>query len=100
MRYLDATGREQVASAAARGDPRRAGAIGSPQLLLLSGIGPADHLREVGVPVAARLPGVGENLQDHPFHVGIWDVPGGGSLADAEKPKYLAAVAASRRPAR
>lgn len=42
-----------------------AGAIQSPQLLQLSGIGPADHLREFGVPVLADLPGVGENLQDH-----------------------------------
>jgi choline dehydrogenase len=42
-----------------------AGAIGSPQLLLLSGIGPADHLKKVGVKVAHDLPGVGKNLQDH-----------------------------------
>jgi len=42
-----------------------AGAIGSPRLLLLSGIGPADHLRSVGVPVVHDLPGVGGNLQDH-----------------------------------
>ena len=42
-----------------------AGAIGSPHLLLLSGIGPADHLRASGVEVAHDLPGVGENLQDH-----------------------------------
>jgi choline dehydrogenase-like flavoprotein len=41
------------------------GAIGSPRLLLLSGIGPADHLRAVGVDVVHDLPGVGENLQDH-----------------------------------
>jgi len=41
------------------------GAVASPQLLQLSGIGPADHLREVGVAVVADLPGVGENLQDH-----------------------------------
>lgn len=41
------------------------GAIGSPRLLLLSGIGPADHLRSVGVDVVADLPGVGSNLQDH-----------------------------------
>ncbi|MEO2169697.1 MAG: choline dehydrogenase [bacterium] len=41
------------------------GAIGSPQLLQLSGIGPADHLRSVGVPVHTDLPGVGANLQDH-----------------------------------
>ncbi len=41
------------------------GAVNSPQLLLLSGIGPADHLREHGVPVALDRPAVGENLQDH-----------------------------------
>ena len=41
------------------------GAINSPQLLLLSGIGPADHLREHGIALAADLPGVGHNLQDH-----------------------------------
>jgi choline dehydrogenase-like flavoprotein len=42
-----------------------AGAIGSPRLLMLSGIGPADHLRRVGVPVILDQPGVGANLQDH-----------------------------------
>lgn len=42
-----------------------AGAIGSPRLLMLSGIGPADHLRETGVPVVLDQPGVGSNLQDH-----------------------------------
>ena len=42
-----------------------AGALQSPQLLQLSGIGPADHLRTLGIPVAVDLPGVGENLQDH-----------------------------------
>ncbi len=43
-----------------------AGTIGSAQLLLLSGIGPAEPLRALGIPVIADLPGVGENLQDHP----------------------------------
>jgi len=42
-----------------------AGAIGSPKLLLLSGIGPAAHLRGVGVDVVHDLPGVGQNLHDH-----------------------------------
>ncbi|BBK35234.1 alcohol dehydrogenase [Allostella sp. ATCC 35155] len=42
-----------------------AGAIQSPQLLQLSGIGPADLLRRHGIPVVADLPGVGANLQDH-----------------------------------
>jgi choline dehydrogenase-like flavoprotein len=41
------------------------GAIGSPRLLMLSGIGPADHLHGLGIPVAHDLPGVGANLQDH-----------------------------------
>jgi choline dehydrogenase len=41
------------------------GAINSPQILMLSGIGPADHLKSVGVEVVLDLPGVGENLQDH-----------------------------------
>ena len=42
-----------------------AGAINSPQLLQLSGVGAGDHLKSIGVPVVADLPGVGENLQDH-----------------------------------
>ncbi|ERI12925.1 choline dehydrogenase-like flavoprotein [Ochrobactrum intermedium] len=41
------------------------GAIGSPKLLLQSGIGPADHLKKVGVAAKHDLPGVGENMQDH-----------------------------------
>jgi len=44
-----------------------AGAIGSPHLLMLSGIGPADALRGHGIPVSADLPGVGQNLTDHPM---------------------------------
>jgi choline dehydrogenase len=44
-----------------------AGGIGSPQLLMLSGIGPAAHLNEHGIEVLADLPGVGANLQDHPL---------------------------------
>lgn len=41
------------------------GAINSPQLLMLSGVGPADHLETFGIAPHANLPGVGENLQDH-----------------------------------
>jgi choline dehydrogenase len=41
------------------------GAYGSPQLLLLSGLGPAQHLQDMGVPVVQDMPGVGSNLQDH-----------------------------------
>ena len=43
------------------------GAINSPQLLLCSGIGPAEQLCEFNIPVVFDLPGVGENLQDHPL---------------------------------
>ena len=42
-----------------------AGSISSPQILMLSGIGPAQHLQQHGIPVVADVPGVGENLHDH-----------------------------------
>jgi choline dehydrogenase len=67
-----------------------AGAIGSPQLLLLSGIGPADELHAVGVEARHNLPGVGRNLQDHPFVTMIWEVSDRDTLYGAEKPKPLA----------
>ena len=44
-----------------------AGAYGSPAILLRSGIGPAKHLRDLGIPVVKNLPGVGEHLLDHPL---------------------------------
>ena len=55
-RYVAGAGQEVVLAG---------GAINSPQLLLLSGIGPAAELRTLGVRVALDLPGVGKNLQDH-----------------------------------
>ena len=48
------------------------GAINSPQTLMLSGIGPADHLREHGIEVRCDLPGVGRNLQDHARVAMMW----------------------------
>ena len=84
----DRRGRERVV-AAGREVVLAAGAIGSPHLLLHSGIGPRPMLEELGIEVAAESPGVGENLQDHPNVVCVWDMPGGGSLADAEKPRAL-----------
>ncbi len=44
-----------------------AGAYGSPAILLRSGIGPVDHLHDLGIPLVHSLPGVGENLMDHPY---------------------------------
>lgn len=87
VRYRDRLGREHVARAD-REVLLTAGAIGSPQLLMLSGIGPADHLRELGLPVAVDAPAVGANLQDHPYLTCVWEVTGG-SLLDAERPRYL-----------
>ena len=49
-----------------------AGAVGSPQQLLVSGVGPANHLRDMGIPVLAELPGVGKNLRDHPEMYVSW----------------------------
>jgi choline dehydrogenase len=73
------------------------GAINSPQLLLLSGIGPADHLREVGVDVVHDLPGVGLGLQDHPLVPVVWHVRSGRSLFRAESPAGYAQWFGARR---
>jgi choline dehydrogenase len=88
VRWRDRRGRESVAIAA-KEVVLCAGAIGSPQLLLVSGIGPAEHLRAVGVEPRVELPGVGENLQDHPFFLLNYETPVNEDLADAEKPPAL-----------
>jgi choline dehydrogenase len=67
-----------------------AGAIGSPQLLLLSGVGPASELEPAGVTVRHDLRGVGRNLQDHPFVTMIWEVSDRHTLYGADKPRPLA----------
>ena len=51
------------------------GAVNSPQLLMLSGVVPADHLIEMGISVHADSPGVGANLSDHPVLPVIWSTP-------------------------
>ncbi|WP_159945272.1 MULTISPECIES: GMC family oxidoreductase [unclassified Nocardiopsis] len=65
------------------------GAIGSPQVLLHSGIGPAGHLTEVGVEVRVDLPGVGENLHDHLLVSNVYEAdrplpPGTGNLLESQ----------------
>jgi choline dehydrogenase len=78
-----AGGQDQSAQAAAE-VVVSAGAVNSPQLLMLSGIGPAPHLRELGIEVVADLPGVGENLQDHLAAPAVWLTKGTTSLHDHE----------------
>jgi len=56
------------------------GAIASPQLLMLSGVGPADHLHAMGIPVVRDLPGVGQNLRDHPLVPITWRTVSGFNL--------------------
>jgi choline dehydrogenase-like flavoprotein len=63
VRYLQ-DGVEKTATARA-GVVLSAGAMNSPRMLMLSGIGPAAHLAELGIPLVHDLPGVGANLQDH-----------------------------------
>jgi choline dehydrogenase-like flavoprotein len=64
---------------------------------MLSGIGPADHLREVGVDVVHDLPGVGGGLQDHPLVPVVWHVRSGKSLFRAESPSGYAQWFGARR---
>ncbi|MFT5508507.1 MAG: choline dehydrogenase [Hyphomicrobiaceae bacterium] len=64
VRYRDGSGNEHVVNAR-REVIVSAGAVNSPKLLQISGIGPAGLLGDIGVPVRAELSGVGENLRDH-----------------------------------
>jgi choline dehydrogenase len=67
-----------------------AGAFGTPQLLQLSGIGPADHLRRIGVAPVVDSPRVGEGLVDHPCVWAVWALaPGFVGFADVANPKWL-----------
>ncbi|MDX6326716.1 MAG: choline dehydrogenase [Nocardioidaceae bacterium] len=75
-------GREQKVAYAEAEVVLAGGAINSPQLLMLSGIGPADHLREHGIEVAVPLPGVGENLHDHPAAPMVWHTKDTTDLAE------------------
>ena len=57
-----------------------AGAIASPQILMLSGVGPSDHLEGLGIPVVKNVPGVGQNLRDHPVVWCTWRTKEGFTL--------------------
>lgn len=73
LRYLRR--RRQAEIRAKREVILSAGAFGSPQLLLLSGLGPSDELGRHGIPVRHELPGVGRNLQDHLDFILLWKSP-------------------------
>ena len=66
-----------------------AGAIGSPHLLMLSGVGPADHLRGLGIQVVHDSPGVGQNMRDHPSVQVRVDVKEGFQLHPQKPREYV-----------
>ncbi|MEV4311767.1 GMC family oxidoreductase N-terminal domain-containing protein [Actinocrispum sp. NPDC049592] len=65
------------------------GAVNSPQLLMLSGIGPAAHLRELGIDVVVGLDEVGENLHDHPAAGILWSTKKTTDIVDYANPRRL-----------
>lgn len=67
-----------------------AGALNTPHLLMLSGVGPAGHLTEHGIEVVVDSPHVGEHLMDHPLFAMNWEVSSTDTLADAESAKEMA----------
>ncbi|MCF4164194.1 choline dehydrogenase [Zavarzinia compransoris] len=98
-----ARGRKREVISAAREVILAGGAVNTPQLLLLSGVGPGDALRHHGIPVVLDLPGVGQNLQDH-LGIGLYyDCPAGVSYDELLTPwgqlSTLAKYALTRRGA-
>ncbi|MGN6252930.1 MAG: GMC family oxidoreductase [Marmoricola sp.] len=88
VEYLDAGGSRHLARATAE-VILCGGTIGSPAVLLRSGIGPAAHLSELGIPVVVDAPGVGENLHDHPLISVVYESaeplpPGTNNLLEAQ----------------
>lgn len=72
------------------------GAYNSPQLLMLSGVGPAEHLTLREVEVLLDQPAVGENLSDHPASYCVWTTPEPESLLLAREPEAMAEFEASQ----
>jgi choline dehydrogenase len=73
-----------------------AGAINTPQLLMLSGIGPADHLAEHGIAVIVDNPNVGDHYMDHPAFLVNAETTAKGTLHEAQSPKWLLAYLTRR----
>jgi len=82
---------------ASRGIVLCAGAIGSPLILMRSGIGPAAHLMSQGIEVALDLPGVGANLHDHPLAAVQFRTPRRDTFKSAESPANLLRYILTRR---
>ncbi|WP_155058238.1 GMC family oxidoreductase [Streptomyces blattellae] len=95
VEYLDRSGRRTTV--ATESVVLSAGALRSPQILMLSGIGPAQHLADLGIEVAADIQGVGANLHDHPTVPVIWPVVRGRTWNDAQTEENVAAYAERRR---
>ena len=85
---------ERIAARAEREVILASGAIGSPHLLMLSGIGPADELRAHGITCQVDLPGVGQNLQDHPLVYQKFAIDKPVSLSTYMRPEMMAYTAA------
>ena len=67
-----------------------AGALNTPQLLMLSGVGPADHLADHRITTVVDNPNVGAHLMDHPLYTVNFETPAKGTLESANKPWHLA----------
>ena len=94
--YLDARGRAHVARASHE-VVLCAGAVNSPQLLMLSGVGPADALRSLQIDVVVDSPGVGQNLVDHPAVGLVQQSTQPVSLLTAESPSAVLRYLTARR---
>jgi choline dehydrogenase len=88
VRFIQGRDRQEVR--ARREVVLSAGAIHSPLLLMTSGIGPKDHLREHGIDVVVDSPNVGVGLQDHPLCAPQWTTPSLPSMVEEATPENLA----------
>lgn len=95
VQYLDRSGHHRTV--ATESVVLCAGALRSPQILMLSGIGPAQHLSDLGIEVTADIQGVGANLHDHPTVPVTWPVVRGRTWNDAQSEENVTAYAERRR---